>query len=121
MRGYQWRQATMVMLALVLALPAVRAQGSVGAQAPVTSADLTRLDRTADDIAARADALKGTDPTLADEISKHLADLRDDITYLKVKLRKEGSVGRPDYDDLHDRLETLKNRAMGDRVTAQPV
>ena len=121
MRGYDWRQAATVMLALVLALPAVKAQGSAGAQGPVTSADLIRLDRTADDIAGRADALKGTDPTLADEISKRLADLRDDITYLKVKLRKEGSVGRPDYADVHDRLETLKNRAMGDRVTAQPV
>jgi hypothetical protein len=103
MRGYGWRQAAMVMVAFVLALPAVRAQGSAGTQGPVTSADLMRLDRTADDIAASADALKGTDPTLADEISKRLADLRDDITYLKVKLRKEGSVGRPDY------------------VTAQPV
>jgi hypothetical protein len=121
MRGYGWRQAAMVMVAFVLALPAVRAQGSAGTQGPVTSADLMRLDRTADDIAASADALKGTDPTLADEISKRLADLRDDITYLKVKLRKEGSVGRPDYVDVHDRLETLKNRAMGDRVTAQPV
>jgi hypothetical protein len=121
MRECHWRQAAMVMVALVLALPALRAQGTAGTQAPVTSADLTRLDRTADDIAARADTLKGTDPTLADEISKRLADLRDDITYLKVKLRKEGSVGRPDYADVHDRLETLKNRAMGDRVTAQPV
>jgi len=123
MRDYHWRQATIVMLALVLALPAIRAtaQSGAGSQGPVTSADLTRLDRTADDIAARADALKGTDPTLADEVSKRLADLRDDITYLKVKLRKEGSVGRPDYADVRDRLETLKNRAMGDRVTAQPV
>ena len=121
MRERHGRQAAIGMLVLVLALPAIRAQSNAGTQGPVTSADLTRLERTADDIAARADALKGTDSTLADEISKRLADLRDDITYLRVKLRKEGSVGRPDYTDVHDRLETLKNRAMGDRVTAQPV
>jgi hypothetical protein len=121
MREHPWRQAAIVILALVLALPAIRAQGSAGSQGPVTSSDLTRLDRTADDIATRADALKSTDPTLADEVTKRLADLRDDITYLKVKLRKEGSVGRQDYADVHDRLETLRNRATSDRVTAQPV
>lgn len=121
MRGYHWLQAAIVMLALVLAGPALRAQGSAGQQGPVTAADLTRLEQTADDIAARADALKATDPTLADEVTKSLADLRDDITYLKVKLRKEGTVGRQDYADVHDRLETLRNRATPDRVTAQPV
>jgi hypothetical protein len=121
MREHHWRQAVIVMLAFVLALPAVRAQGGAGTQGPVTSSDLTRLDRTADDIAARADALRATDPTLADEVAKRLADLRDDVTYLKVKLRKEGSVGRQDYADVHDRLETLRNRATSDRVTAQPV
>lgn len=121
MRGYHWLQAAIVMLALVLAGPALEAQGSAGQQAPVTAADLTRLEQTADDIAIRADALKATDPTLADEVAKSLADLRDDITYLKVKLRKEGAVGRQDYNDVHDRLETLRNRATPDRVTAQPV
>ncbi len=121
MRGYHWLQAAIVMLALVLAGPALEAQGSAGQQGPVTAADLTRLEQTADDVAARADALRATDPTLADEVTKRLADLRDDITYLKVKLRKEGSVGRQDYNDVHDRLETLRNRATPDRVTAQPV
>jgi hypothetical protein len=110
------------MVALVLAVPALHAQnGTVGPQGPVTADDLARLDRTADDIGQRAESVRSSDPRLADEVTQRLKDLRDDITYLKVKLRKEGSVGRQDYADVRDRLETLKNRADSGRVTAQPV
>ena len=123
MRAGVFNRSVMTVMALVLMLgvPALRAQSGAGSQGPVTSDDLVRLDRTADDIARRADGLRASDPTLADEVSKRLSDLRDDITYLKVKLRKEGSVGRQDYADVRDRLETLRNRAASDRVSAQPV
>jgi hypothetical protein len=110
----------LVAVVLMLAVPALRAQQS-GPQGPITATDLTRLDTSADDIAGRAVPLKASDPTLYDEVTKRLADLRDDITYLKVKLRKEGSVGRQEYADVSDRLQTLSNRVGGGRVTAQPV
>jgi len=114
--------SALVVVALVLVGPALRAQQSgSGPQGPITSVDLTRLDTTADDIAGRATSLKTSDPTLYDEVTKRLADLRDDITYLKVKLRKEGSVGRQEYADVSDRLQTLSNRVSSNRVTAQPV
>jgi hypothetical protein len=108
---------------IALTLPRLSAQSASQStpQGPVTAADLTQLDKTADDIAARAEALKTSDQTLAADVTKKLADLRDDITYLKVKFRKEGSVTRPEYSDVRDRLDTLRNRAAGDRVTAQPV
>ena len=102
-------------------LAILAAGGVVRAQNPVTTTDLTRLDTTADDIAKRADALKTTDPTLATDVTKSLADLRDDITYLKVKLRRGEPVSRDEYTTLHDKLETLRVRAQGEKVTAQPV
>lgn len=120
MRRFQGVQFGIVAVALLLAVPALHGQGT-DQQGPVTTTDIARLDRTADDIASRADALATSDPTLAGEARKQLADLRDDITYLKVKLRKEGSVGRQEYADVRDRLDTLNNRLLGDRVTAQPV
>lgn len=95
--------------------------GVVRAQAPVTTADLTKLDATADDIAKRVDAFRATDPTLAGEIVKRLGDLRDDITYLKVKLRRGEPVSRDEYTALRDKLETLKITAQPEKVTAQPV
>jgi hypothetical protein len=91
------------------------------AQAPVTSADLTRLETTADDIAKKADGLKTSDPTLSAGITKKLADLRDDLTYLKVKMRRGETVSRDEYTLLRDKLETLRITAQPERVMAQPV
>jgi hypothetical protein len=90
-------------------------------QAAVTAADLTRLETTASGIQTQAEALRRTDPTLAADVEKSLQDLSDEITYLKVKLRREGSVTREDYSSLRDRLETLRVRAEGQKVAAQPV
>lgn len=110
----------MVLVAGVLALAV-----SARAQAPVTVADLTRLDATADEIGKQVVTLKRTDVTLAAQVERSLADLRDEIAYLKVKLRKDGSVARAEYSDLRDRLETLRLRALGEKggakVSAQPV
>jgi hypothetical protein len=121
MSRFGWVSSALVAVALVVAVPQLRAQQGSGPQGPITSTDLTRLDATADDIAGRAAAIRTSDPTLYDEVTKRLADLRDDTTYLRVKLRKEGSVSRQEYADVSDRLQTLSNRVMSDRVTAQPV
>jgi hypothetical protein len=97
----------------------VRAQS-----APVTAADELRLEASADDIGKQVTSLKKTDATLAASVEKSLADLRDEITYLKVKLRKDGNVPRADYVDLRDRLEALGIKAglgASDRVSVKPV
>jgi hypothetical protein len=103
------------LVALVLAwLPA-----AAFAQAPVTESDLARLEATAAEIATRVTALEKTDATLAADVRRALAPLRDDVTYLKVKLRREGTVTRAEYGELRDKLETLRLRAQG-TVSAQP-
>lgn len=102
----------------------VAAVSTVWAQAAVTAADLTRLETTADEVGRNVAALRKTDPTLAETVDKTLAELRDEITYLKVKMRKDGSVTRADYADVRDRLETLRLKsegAQGSKVSAQPM
>jgi len=110
------RPFAVVVIAAVLALVS-----TVRAQVPVTAADLTRLESSAAEISVQVDVLKKTDATLATDVSRTLADLRDEITYLKVKMRREGSVTRDEYANLRDRLETLRIKAKGDKVSAQPV
>jgi len=105
-----------VLLAVFLAL----ANGAF-AQAVVTEADLTRLEATTREIDARVAELRRTDVTLATEVSTTLTDLRDEVTYLRVKMRREGSVTRDEYAGVRDRLETLRIRVDGPRVSAQPV
>ena len=89
-------------------------------QNPVTAAEIAGLESTAAGIARQADALKDIDPTLSLEVSRTLTDLNEDITYLKVKLRREGSVPRADYNGVRDRLDTLRARANRSKVSAQP-
>lgn len=93
---------------------------TIGAQA-VTEADLAKLDVAAADIGQRAANLKASDSTLAADVERSLALLKEDIIYLRVRLRREGSLQRADYNDVRDRLETLRVKAMGQKVTGQPV
>jgi hypothetical protein len=106
-----------------LALAAVVAALGVTsfAQAAVTTSDLTRLETTASEIRQQVDVLKKTDASLAADCEKQLADLTDEITYLRVKMRREGGVTRDEYASLRDRFETLRIRAKGEKVSAQPV
>ena len=108
------RLALFALLALTLVAP-------LGAQAPVTVTDLSRLNTTAAEIAKLNESLRKTDPTVATEVDKALADAKDEIVYLNVKLRKDGAVTRDEYAALRDRLETLRIKAQGQRVSAVPV
>ncbi len=94
--------------------------GSVRAQA-VTEGDLGRLDVAAAEVTRQAAVLRTSDATLAFEVDKALALLKEEIIYLRVRLRREGTVPRTEYIDLRDRLETLRVKAVGQTVTAQPV
>ena len=101
------RVALAALVAIALAAPAA-------AQSNVTQADIQRLqDNTylADrDIAQ----LRSRDSTRASELTTELEDLRDEVIYLKVKLRKERSLARSEYADVRDRIEDLRTRARGD-------
>jgi hypothetical protein len=87
----------------------------------VTEADLARLDATAAEIGQRVANLRASDSTLAAEVEKSLALLKEDVIYLRVRLRRERSVPRADFKDIEDRLETLRVKSLGQKVTGQPV
>lgn len=104
-------------LGLVVVLAGV---GTAWAQAAATESDINRLDVAATEVARLATTLKASDPTRAADVDKQLATLREEIVYLRVKLRRDG-VTRAEYSDVRDRLETLRVRAAGDKVAAQPI
>jgi hypothetical protein len=81
------------------------------AQTPVTGADLQRLQANVTEIAGSISAVRSRDPRLADSLQTRLEDLSDEVTYLKVKLRKESSVSRAEYIDLLDRIDRLRSEA----------
>src|SRR4029453_1619273 len=51
------------------------------------------------------------DASRASQLQTQLDDVRDEVTYLKVKLRKEGSLQRSEYASVRDRLDDLRSQA----------
>jgi hypothetical protein len=90
---------------------------SVAAQSRVTQADLQRLQDAAYDASRDVAQLRARDSELASRLQNELDDARDEVIYLRVKLRKNEPVTQTDYADLRDRIDDIRNRASG---VAQP-
>jgi len=100
------------MLALLLSLAAT---GHAAAQGQnVTQADVQRLQDALADAGRDVSAAHGRDAALATKLETELSDLRDDVAYVRVKLRKNETVPRTDYFDLRDRIDDLRARARGE-------
>lgn len=102
-----------LLLALVLMPAAAGAQTSA-----VTSADIQRLQ---DDVYQAGSELMRlrSDPDSISRMQAELDELREEVIYLKVRLRKEGSVRRNDYLDVRDRIQAFRTRARGDSTTTE--
>lgn len=107
------RAALAALVAVSLAAPAL-------AQSSVTQADIQRLQDNVFQAERDINQMGNRDSARASRLRDELDDLRDEVIYLKVKLRKERSVTRAEYADVRDRLEDLRSDARGDRVSAAP-
>jgi len=110
------RAALVAAVALCLAGPAV-------AQQSVTQTDIQRLQDNIFQAERDINQMPNRDSSRAAQLRDDLDDLRDEVVYLKVKLRKERTVTRAEYADVRDRIEDLRGRTRGDassRSTAAP-
>ena len=96
-----------VILAAGVAAPA-RAQSSV------TNADIQRLQDVSYDASRDVAQARTRDTVLASQLQAELDDARDEVIYLKVKLRRNEPISRGDYNDVRDRIENIRSRARGD-------
>jgi hypothetical protein len=84
-----------------------------------TTTDIQRLEDGLDDASRDIGDLRTRDGGLATRLDAELNDLREETTYLKVKLRKNEAVPRSEYFDMRDRIDTVRSKARGtDRSTA---
>lgn len=95
-----------LLFVLTVALPAF-------GQTPVTSADIERLEGRLESTARSIGQLDGRDSALASQLRRELDAARDEVIYMKVKLRKKESIARQDYWILRDRVEDIDARASG--------
>lgn len=100
--------------AALAALLTVALAASATAQQTVTQTDISRLQDNIYLAERDVDQLRSRDSTRATQLRAELDDLRDEVVYLKVKLRKERTLARTEYADVRDRIEDLRTRARDD-------
>jgi len=110
-----------VALALFGGPAAVRDAHAQTSAATVTQADIARLQDAVSDLSGEVSRMRSRDPQGADRLQSDLDDLRDEVVYLRVKLRKEGSVSRTEYTAMRDRIDDLRSRARGTTSTSSTV
>jgi len=109
-------------LVTALAVPAAAATqyeqraGSNASQGSVTTADIQRLQDQVYDASNEIARLRSQDQSTAERLQARLDDLRDDVIYLRVKMRREGSVSRTDYNDVRSQVDSLRTET---RAAAQ--
>ena len=97
----------------IIAAPAYAQQSSA-----VTQAEVQRLQDNVYLADRDVSQLRSRDATRATQLGTELDDLRDEVVYLKVKLRKERTLSRTEYADVRDRIEDVRSRARGDVAVA---
>jgi len=85
----------------------------------VSPADIQRLQESVNQAAGEVQALRSRDAARASQLQSQLDDLRDEVIYLKVKLRKEG-LQRAEYAGVRDRIDDLRSQATSSATASAP-
>src|SRR5690349_21966797 len=109
------RVALAAIVAAALAAPVAAQQNS-----QVSQADIQRLQDSVFQAGSDIQQLRSRDAARATQLQTQLDDLRDEVTYLKVKLRKEGSLQRTEYATVRDRLDDLRSQATSSATASTP-
>src|SRR5687767_7143936 len=102
-------------LRTVLAAGVLSVAGVAAAQQSISSSDIQRLQDQLLQAGSELGRLRSTDSATASRLENELDDLRDEVVYLKVKMRKEGTVNRTEYAEVRDKVQDFRSRARGDR------
>ena len=103
---------------IILAAVFLGSVAPVAAQAQLTPADIQRLQDAVYDAGTDVSRLRDRDPNRAEALQRELDELREEVIYLKVKLRKESSVPRTEYASVRDRIDQLRSDARGEPARA---
>jgi hypothetical protein len=85
---------------------------------PITQADIQRLQDEVFQAGSDVQQLRARDAAKAAPLQTQLDDLRDEVIYLKVKLRKDGTLGRSEYTSVRERIDTVRSQAREVPATA---
>lgn len=80
------------------------------AQSTVSTSDIQRLQDGVFDATTDLSRLRSMNTAAARRFQTELDELRDEVVYLRVKLRKGESVQRSEYAEVRDRIDDLRYR-----------
>ena len=103
---------------LLTAVAAVAVLAGPAAAQDMTSGDVTRMEQAVDQLGAEILKVRSRDRAAARAFQAELTELDEEVTYLKVKLRRERVVRRADDLDVRDRIENLRSRVTGTDIEA---
>jgi hypothetical protein len=107
-------QAVTAALFVIFVTASASAQTASAQTTSVSIADIQRLQDDLYQAGADVSRLRTTNTAEAGRLQDELDTVREEVIYLKVKLRKENSVSRREYTEVRDRLQDLRSRARGD-------
>lgn len=87
---------------------------STPARAQTSTVDIQRLQDNVYDASRDIQQLRSRDSQLASQLQSELDDVRDEVTYLRVKLRKNEPIASNEYAEVRDHIENIRSRARGD-------
>ncbi len=88
----------------------------IEAQSPATPADIQKLEQIATEVEADVSRVADRDAELAAQLLTELAEARDEITYLRVKRRREGRLSRDEYLVAREMLVGIQRRAQASSI-----
>jgi hypothetical protein len=92
----------------------------LGAQT-VTLDDVQRMQDSVNTISGDLVDLRRNDSALAAQLERQLDQIRDDVAYLRVKLRRNEPIEPGEYSDIRNRLDDVRRRAHGDSAPLSPL
>ena len=104
--------AGLLLAAMMVAAPGVLAPAE--AQNTVSTSDIQRLQDSLLDLNSDLARLRSRDRDEARDYQDEVDEVRDEVVYLRVKLRKGQTVSRSEYAEVRDRIEELRSRVNGE-------
>jgi hypothetical protein len=104
--------AGMFLTTLIIAAPGSLAPAH--AQTTVSTNDIQRLQDNLLDLTSDLTRLRSRDVDEARDYQDDVDEVRDEVIYLRVKLRKGQTVSRSEYTEVRDRIEDLRSRISGE-------
>src|SRR5688500_4944336 len=99
---------------------ALLAQPAAAQQTAITTDDIQRLQDNVYLAERDISQLRSRDNTRAEGLQTELDQLRDEVIYLKVKLRKERALNRNEFADVRDRIDGVRSRARATTTASAP-